>query len=226
MSKARVSVFVVVAGMIVASMASPAWAALLKAADWQMNETSGQMIDSSGNNNNGTPTDVLRPEDGTYVFNGSPSRVAVPDADNLDPQAKDITLSARVLVNGGSLDDDSYDVVRKGFVTTEGGDYKMEIKRTADPTVGKLHCFFRGDLASVNKIANRDIVDGNWHTLQCVKTSNSVVAKVDGRSFTNTGSAGSIANATNVMVGAKTVDPKPDDMFDGKMDFVSIEIAQ
>ena len=226
MSKARVSVFVVVAGMIVASMASPAWAALLKAADWQMNETSGQMIDSSGNNNNGTPTDVLRPEDGTYVFNGSTSRVAVPDADNLDPQAKDITLTARVLVNGGSLDDDSYDVVRKGFVTTEGGDYKMEIKRTADPTVGKLHCFFRGDLASVNKIANRDIVDGNWHTLQCVKTSNSVVAKVDGRSFTNTGSAGSIANATNVMVGAKTVDPKPDDMFDGKMDFVSIEIAQ
>ncbi len=226
MSKARVSVFVVVAGMIVASMASPAWAALLKAADWQMNETSGQMIDSSGNNNNGTPTDVLRPEDGTYVFNGSTSRVAVPDADNLDPQAKDITLSARVLVNGGSLDDDSYDVVRKGFVTTEGGDYKMEIKRTADPTVGKLHCFFRGDLASVKKLANRDIVDGNWHTLQCVKTSNSVVAKVDGKSFTSTGSAGSIANASNVMVGAKTVDPKPDDMFDGSMDFVSIEIAQ
>ena len=226
MSKARVSVFVVVAGMIVASMASPAWAALLKAADWQMNETSGQMIDSSGNNNNGTPTDVLRPENGTYVFNGSTSRVAVPDADSLDPQAKDITLTARVLVNGGSLDDDSYDVVRKGFVTTEGGDYKMEIKRTADPTVGKLHCFFRGDLASVNKIANRDIVDGNWHTLQCVKTSNSVVAKVDGKSFTSTGSAGSIANASNVMVGAKTVDPKPDDMFDGSMDFVSIEIAQ
>ena len=219
-----VSVFVVVAAMLVASPA--AWAVLLKAADWQMNETSGlMMIDSSGNNNNGTPTDVLQ-TGSTYVFNGSTSRVAVPDHASLDPQENDITLTARVVVNGGSLDDDSYDVVRKGFVTTEGGDYKMEIKRTADPTVGKLHCFFRGDLASVNKIANRDIVDGNWHTLKCVKTSNSVVAKVDGRSFTNTGSAGSIANATNVMVGAKTVDPKPDDMFDGKMDFVSIEIAQ
>jgi hypothetical protein len=220
-----VSVFVVVAGMIVASLASsPAWAALLKAADWQMNETSGQMIDSSGNANNGTPTDVIR-TGGTYVFNGSTSHVPVPDADSLDPQENDITLTARVKVNGTSLDDDSYDVVRKGFVTTKGGDYKMEIKRTADPTVGKLHCFFRGTEASVNKVANRDIVDGNWHTLQCVKTATSVVAKVDERSFTRTGSAGSIANESIVMVGAKKANPF-DDMFDGEMDFVSIDIAQ
>jgi hypothetical protein len=53
-----------------------------------------------------------------------------------------------------------------------------------------------------------------------------VVAKVDGRSFTQTGSAGSISNASAVMVGGKEVTPRPDDMFDGSMDFVSIEIAQ
>jgi hypothetical protein len=113
--------------------------------------------------------------------------VRVPDADSLDPQGNDTTLTARVQVNGASLDDDSYDVVRKGFFDTPGGDYKMEIKRTADPTVGKLHCFFRGDLASVYKVANLDIVDGNWHTLQCAKTATSVVARVDGRSFTTGG---------------------------------------
>jgi hypothetical protein len=231
-SKARVSVFVVVAGMIVASLASsPAWAELLKAADWQMDEASGPMLDSSGNGNNGTPTDVVR-TGSNYVFNGSTSRVPVPDADSLDPQADDITLTARVRVGVGEdttthqMDDDSYDVVRKGFVTTEGGDYKMEIKRTADPTVGKLHCFFRGDQASVAKIARPDIVDGSWHTLECAKTGTSVTAKVDGRSFTQTGSAGSIDNAINVMVGAKTVDPRPDDMFDGSMDYVSIDIAR
>jgi hypothetical protein len=217
-------------------MASPASAVLVKAADWQMNETEGPMLDSSGNNNNGTPTNLVRTDNSTYVFNGlitNPSRVAVPDADSLDPQANDITLTARVMVNGTSLDDDSYDVVRKGFVDTPGGDYKMEIKRTADPTVGKLHCFFRGDPGStVKKIANRDIVDGNWHTLECSKTSTSVVAKVDGRSFPSTGSAGSIANASNVMVGAKQVTltrrgaEKGDDVFDGSMDFVSIEINQ
>jgi hypothetical protein len=222
------------AALAVLLVSGVAWAALVKAADWQMNETSGQMLDSSGNGNNGTPTDVTQ-TGSTYVFNGltlGPSRVPVPDADSLDPQANDITLTASVLVNGTSLDDDSYDVVRKGFVDTPGGDYKMEIKRTADPTVGKLHCFFRGDLATVHKVANRDVVDGNWHTLECVKTADRVVAKVDGRSFTQAGSAGSIANSVNVMVGAKTVTQtrnggtKGDDVFDGSMDFVGIDIAQ
>ena len=189
----------------------------------QMDETSGQMLDLPGNNS-GTPTGVLQ-TGGTYVFNGSTSHVSVPDADSLDPQDNDITLAARVLVGGASLDDDSYDVVRKGFFDTTGGYYKMEIRRTADPTVGKLHCLFRGTGASVNKVANLDIVDGNWHTLRCVKTATSVVARVDGRSFTKAGSAGSIANESIVMVGAKKAKPF-DDVFDGSMASVSIAIAQ
>jgi len=205
-------------------MASPAWAVLLKAADWQMNETSGRMIDSSGNNNNGTPTDVVQKRS-TYVFNGSTSHVAVPDNDSLDPAKKDITLTARVRVTDAPMDDDSYDVVRKGLSGTIGGDYKMEIKSTADPTVGKLNCFFGGNVGKVSKAANRDIVDGNWHTLECIKTSNSVVARVDGRGGTETGAAGSISNRKEVLVGAKTASPF-DDVFDGSMDFVSIDIAQ
>jgi hypothetical protein len=241
-----VSVILAVALML---MASPAWAVLLGVgAEWEMNEsneTEGPMIDSSGNGNNGAPKNVLRPGDGTYVFNGSitnPSRVEVPDADSLDPKESDITLTASVRVgvdNTHQMDDDSYDIVRKGFVTTDGGDYKMEIKRVkANPTVGKLHCFFRGTDASgtdtsVARIVNLDVVDGSWHTLKCVKTDTSVTATVDGgRPFTTTGSAGSIANASNVMVGAKTVTltrrgvEKGDDVFDGSMDFVSIEINQ
>ena len=225
MSKARVSVFVVVAGLIVASMASPAWAVLLKAADWQMDETSGQMLDSSGNNNNGTPKDVVR-TGSAYVFNGSTSYVAVPDSDSLDPEGKDITLRAGVKVTDTPMDDDSYDIVRKGLVTTPGGDYKMEIKRAADPTVGKLHCLFKGDGGTVDIVAPQDIVDGNGHKLECIKTSTSVVARVDGKSgSTKAGSAGSIANASAVMVGAKTAAPL-DDTFDGSMDFVSIDIGQ
>jgi hypothetical protein len=218
-----------VLAVVIMLMASPAaWAALLKAADWQMNEetsASPQMLDSSGNNNNGTPTDVVR-TGSAYVFNGSTSYVAVPDADSLDPQAKDIKLTARIRVNGQALDDDSYDIVRKGLSGSPGGDYKMEIKRAADPTVGKLHCLFKGDGGTVDKVARRDIVDGNWHTLECIKTSTSVVARVDGKSgSTKAGSAGSISNGSAVMVGAKTADPL-DDVFDGSMDFVSIEIGQ
>jgi hypothetical protein len=212
-----------IALMLMASL--PAWAELLKAADWQMNETSGPMIDSSGNRNNGSPTNVRR-TGSNYVFNGSTSHVVVPDDDSLDPQANDITLTARVKVRGESLDDDSYDVVRKGLSTTSGGDYKMEIKGTSDPTEGRLHCLFKGSGGRVNRVAPVDVVDGGWHTLECVKTGESVVARVDGgRSYTKAGSVGLISSSSNVMVGAKTADPF-DDMFDGRMDFVSIEIAR
>ena len=102
----------------------------------------------------------------------------------------------------------------------------MEIKSSrSDPTVGKLHCFFRGTKGKVDKVARGDIVDGGWHTLECAKTNNSVVATVDGESFKDADSAGSISNDKEVLVGAKTTDPF-DDMFEGEMDFVTIDIAQ
>src|SRR3712207_3420387 len=127
--------------MLTASMASPAaWTELLKAADWQMSETSGPMIDSSGNNNNGSPTDVLQ-TGSKYVFNGSTSRVAVPDNDSLDPLEKDITLRASVKVTDAPMDDDSYDIVRKGLAGRPGGQYKMEIKSSrSDPKIGRASC--------------------------------------------------------------------------------------
>jgi hypothetical protein len=214
-----------VVAVLVVLMASPAWAVPLQAADWQMYETSGQeMIDSSGNNNNGTPIDVFQ-TGSFYVFNGSTSYVVVPDNDSLDPVDKDIMLAASGLVNGESLDDDTYDVVRKGLSATPGGDYKMEIMRMSDPTVGNLHCLFKGTGGRVSLVAQPDIVDGNWHTLECIKTSTSVVARVDGRPYTKAGSAGSIANSSGVLVGAKAADPL-DDVFDGAMGSVSIVIAQ
>jgi hypothetical protein len=51
------------------------------------------------------------------------------------------------------------------------------------------------------------------------------VARVDGKSDTKTGTAGSISNPKEVLVGAKTTNPF-DDTFDGKINFVSIDIAQ
>jgi hypothetical protein len=183
------------------------------------------MIDSSGNENHGTPTDV-RQRGSRYVFNGSTSYVAVPDSDSLDPLEKDITLRARVKVTDAPMDDDSYDVVRKGLAGRPGGQYKMEIKRAADPTVGKLNCLFQGSGGTVNKVSRRDIVDGNWHTLECVKTADSVVVRVDRRNgSTKADSAGSISNPTNVLVGAKTAIPL-DDTFDGMMNHVTILIGQ
>jgi hypothetical protein len=204
-----------------------AWAALPldEAANWQMDESSGPMIDTSANNNTGSPTDV-RQTGSTYIFNGSTSRVAVPDNESLDdPGGKDIRLTASLKAADAPMDDDSYDIVRKGLHTTPGGDYKMEIERfRTDPTVGRLHCLFRGTGGLVQRVAKGDIIDGNWHTLECIKTSSSVVARVDGKSYTSAGSAGSISNQQGVMVGAKTAAPL-EDVFDGSMDYVSIDIA-
>jgi len=55
--------------------------------------------------------------------------------------------------------------------TTPGGNWKMEIKRSAvDPTVGKLLCVFKGVVGSgavaVQRIANVGIADSTAHTLQ------------------------------------------------------------
>jgi len=48
---------------------------------------------------------------------------------------------------------------------------------------------------------------------------------VDGRSYTKADSAGSISNSSNVMVGAKKANPL-DDVFHGRMNFVTIKIAR
>jgi hypothetical protein len=77
----------------------------------------------------------------------------------------------------------------------------------------------------VSKVARPDVVDGRWHTLECIKTSNSVVTRVDGKSYTKAGSAGSIVNSTNVLVGAKQANPL-DDVFDDRMNSVTINIAR
>jgi hypothetical protein len=87
--------------IVVLLLAAPSYAdVLLTGADWQMNETSGQMIDSSGNNNNGDPTDV-RQTGSRYVFNGSTSYVLVPDSDSLDPSLRwpmEGSIAARRLI--------------------------------------------------------------------------------------------------------------------------------
>ena len=221
MKHGRLALVVLVA-VLVPLTASPALAVLK--ANWQMNETSGPMSDSSGSGNNGTLTDVAR-TGALYVFNGSTSRVAVPDSDSLDPASKNIRLNARVKVAGASMDDDSYDIVRKGLSTTSGGNYKMEIKRSSDSTVGRLNCVFKGNSATVNVLAKPDLVDGNWHTIACAKTATSVIATVDGKNYARTKSAGSISNSSGVLVGAKTASPL-DDVFEGSMDYAGIDVAQ
>jgi len=146
----------------------------------------------------------------------------VPDNSSLDPGAASITLSAVVRVADAPMSDDSYDLIRKGVTTTPGGDWKMEIKRTSNPSVGKLLCVFKGTGGAVQKMANRDLVDGKLHRVECIKTGNSVTAVVDGARSSTSASAGSIANDQPVVLGSKVAG---DDVLRGVMDQVKVSIG-
>jgi hypothetical protein len=204
-------------------------------ADWEMNEGPGAsvMTDSAGHDNDGAIYSVETGVAGlaggkAYKFDGATSYIQVPDRDNLDPGNAAITITATVKVENAQIIDDSYEVIRKGVVTTKGGEWKMEIKRSGtDATVGRLHCVFKGVLASgatslADVVASVDVVDSQAHQLQCKKTSGKVIALVDGRSFSKSVAAGSISNDQPVIIGAKVLG---DDEMQGVMDRVKVNIG-
>jgi hypothetical protein len=216
---------------------APAAANAAVVAEWRMDESSGgTMVDSAtgvGGTNNGTIYGGVQVGQNplvsgkAYRFSGTTAYVEVPDAsDAFDPGTKNIAVTATVQTVDGPMPDDSYDLVRKGLTTTAGGNWKMEIKRAADPSIGKLLCVFKGVVGgsrvAVQRIANVDVVDGRVHTLKCVKTATSVQAFVDGRTFTTSKAAGSIANDQPVILGAKSAS---DDVLQGVLDQVTVDIG-
>jgi hypothetical protein len=202
-------------------------------AQWHMDDTGSVMADSSSYDNDGTLTNVAVEQppvfSGTsFGFDGGDSLdsyITVPDDDDsLDPFDADITVTAWVSLTG-PLFDDSYDIVRKGLGSTPGGDWKMEVKNIKNQgAVGKLKCTFRGDPGQeVMKTARPDIIDGQPHKLECIKTATSVIARVDdGKRFTKSDAAGTIANNGQVMLGSKV---PGDDEYNGRLDEVSVEIG-
>lgn len=204
----------VAALMFIVMGALPASAATT-AGLWHMDELSGQAIDSSGMGNNGTLENVTRVTpgfDGTggaYSFNGTSSRVVIPNSSGLNPGAQDVTITAHVkfsVIPPPSVGD--YDLIRKGT-----GIYKMEIRNT-----GQGYCRFKGSNAvSVKKGPN--LADGQWHTIVCKKTSSGVTLTVDGTSYSKSGSVGSISSGDPLYFGAK---PNWEDPYNGILDEVTI----
>src|SRR5918997_838982 len=207
----RTKVIIVSVATLTAGLMTISANAATPGASWQMNETSGSMQDSSGNANHGNVNNVTR-TGSTYGFNNTSSYVSVPSSSSLNPGSSDITITARVLPTA-LPPSDSDDIVRKGLASTSGGDFKMEILAS-----GKLNCFFRGNRGRViarGGSGQPNLVNGAWHTLQCIKTSSGVTARVDGYSISASGNAGSISNSSAVVVGAKS---PGEDVYNGLMD--------
>jgi hypothetical protein len=213
-------------GILLAFSGGSALGATQTVALWNMEDPS-QLIDDSGNNNNGTTTNITSVPgfDGNgYHFDGASSIATVPSSDTLNPGSADITFTAHVnftQVPNATVGD--YDIVRKGLSTSAGGDYKMEIVPRRTYTVAKAFCLFQDSTAKVGKIAGgRNLANGTWHTISCTKTPTSVVLTVDGRTYTKAVQLGSISNADLLTIGAQS---RNADWYAGDTDKVSVDIG-
>jgi hypothetical protein len=182
-------------------------------AHWLLDETDGTTaFDSSGNGNDGTSYNVVGDGDG-YVFNGDDSRVIVPSSPTLNPGFADFSWGVTVSMTAPpSPVGESYDVLRKGLVTTKGGDYKLEVKNVKGKALARcVSRSFRSDgskvLATIQGTTN--LADGQRHVVSCEKTGAGITLYVDSlkpRTKTYSGGLGSVSNSSSLALGAKAED--------------------
>jgi hypothetical protein len=221
----RLAVIAVAVLVPVVTLTGEAQAATV-AALWKMEDPS-RLVDSSGRGNNGTTTAITGVPGAAgrgYHFNGSTSVASAPDAASLDPGTATLRITARVrftVAPSRSVVD--YDLVRKGLAGTPGGTWKMEIFPPSPGGPGTAYCQFQDSTGKSAQVRDtRNLADGRWHTISCVKTASSIQVIVDGAVRSVSVRLGSIANNKPVTIGAK---PGGGDRYLGDMDEVSIQIG-
>lgn len=188
----------------------PAQAASVEHAHWGLNESTGVVAhDDSGFGNHGTSHDVL--QDGeAYTFNGTSSRVIVPDSHSLDPGAASFSFGMTLSMSQPPDYRETYDVLRKGTVKTAGGSYKLEIKHVKGRAVAR--CVVKDGskvLAAIQSQATvaGDLASGQPRTVACTRTATGVTVQVGGLApRTKSAATGSVSNAAPLAIGAKAED--------------------
>jgi hypothetical protein len=195
-------------------------------AHWALDEVgSPTAFDSSGNGNNGSNFNVVGDGSG-YTFDGTDSRVIVPTSSILNPGSADFTWSVTLsMTEPPSPVGETYDVLRKGLVTTKGGDYKFEVKNVKGKALARcVSKTFRANgtkvLASIQ--GTTSLADGQPHVVTCVKTATGITLKVDSlapRTKTYAGGLGSVSNTSDLALGAKAESTATTgfDWFEGKI---------
>jgi hypothetical protein len=188
---------------------------------WHMDETSGSTMFDSVGSHDGSLHSVQLGLPGSsglaYGFNGSSSYVSVPTASDLNPSASNITITIHIDTTGTPPPPPAdWDLIRKGLYTTTGGEFKMEFQQT-----GKASCGFEGSSNYAELTAGPTINDGQWHTIQCVKTASAIELIVDGTTFSQAADIGSIANTEDVVIGARP----GSDWYSGSLDEASVQIG-
>ncbi|HET9761798.1 MAG TPA: LamG-like jellyroll fold domain-containing protein [Nocardioidaceae bacterium] len=187
---------------------------------WHMDSTSGgTMVDSTGNHD-GTLTssvtsvagDTAFPGTG-YHFNGTSSKVTIPNAADLNPLAADVHIAFSMRTNQVPATPD-FDLFRKGASPQQL--FKIEFQPT-----GQVSCGFTGSLASTSIQAGPDLHDNAWHRVACAKTSSSISLTIDGTTYTKSKTIGSISNTANMIVASHG----SGEFFPGDLDELSYRIG-
>jgi hypothetical protein len=198
-------------------LSGPAFA--ITTVHWAMDEAAGAttMADDS-QSNIGIPQDVVA-KGGFYRFNGTTSRVVVPDNPNgsLDPGTANFSYAVRVPTT--TVPDDlvgDYDLLRKGLGSTKGGYFKVELYPNSSDTKARALCQAQGTKGAAKLVGSTNLADGAWHTISCEKKPSALNMYVDGAlKATKPNTIGSIANAAALTIGAKDIGG---DWFRGDMD--------
>jgi len=191
-------------------------------ANWHMDETAGApyMTDSSGYANHGRVYNVVTGTTGysRYGYYFQPNSVAaVASSTTLNPGSRDITITENVLTTARVRD---WNVTQKGFSTTPGGQYKIEIRPRNGG--GVVACAFRGSLRHAVIVAGPNVADGRWHHIVCAKYASSIALKVDdGPVYRQYVTVGTISNTEGLTIGGKA---PGDDQYIGRVDEVTVQI--
>jgi hypothetical protein len=211
MTRARIALLSLPAVALLA-VTTPASAATT-AASWQLNERSGQMLDSSGNGNNSASVGAGISRTGSvYAFTGK-GRVVVPNAPSLIPGSRSFTITARLHLT--AIADQNF--VQKNTYSTSGTQLKLEAS-------GKhLHCRVAGNsgVASVWGWNAAPTLLSGYHTISCSKTATSVTLRMDGTSWTQKISVGSVTTTAPMTIGGKYPCKSDCDFTTGDIDWVT-----
>jgi hypothetical protein len=204
----------------VALLASPAAAAAAVVGQWNMDELSGTTaFDSSGNGNNGALTNVTlglagssgAASDYSFGFNGRSSTMVIPKKASLAAGNAEVTVTmdVRTSVEPGAGDFD-FDLWSKGG-------YQVEIfpKRG----VGQARCKFIGSITKAHIQAGPDLADGQWHTIACHKDAGSISVTVDGATYTQSVTIGTLTTGGKAWVG---VGSNLTDYYNGQLDDLTV----
>lgn len=147
--------------------------------------------------------------------------IEVSDERSLRPQRLPFSFGAAVKVTDGQArPHKDPNIVQKGYINGEGGQWKLELV-TSMP-----RCVIAGRRGEVKAASMIHIDDGRWHNLECRRVGNLVTLRIDGKVAARAeGRIGRVTTSAPVRIGGKSVGKASDnDQYHGTLDNVYLKI--